>query len=177
MNDARIELRRFGLEAARIEHGELWDAWKVVEAKAQPTAAIAGVFLAGVFSYLAQLPAAATGYERLLLVVIVILLVGSIIEGLRAIWIVDVASPHIGAMGVEEIDAIIELTQPPDRLEARQENLMRDTTQLWLIASRDVRTALTRKGKLLKRSLLLLSWAAFVTMPLAVLTVATRVAV
>lgn len=111
VNEARIELRRFELDAATREYADLWAAWKVLESKAQPLSATAGVSLAGVFAYAAQ-GAKGGPWERGLLVLLAVVLVGCVVQALRAIWVVTVESPHLGLGAADQVDWIINRTQP-----------------------------------------------------------------
>ena len=98
VNETRIEIRRFQLETAMREYNELWDAWKLVESKAQPLFAMAGVFLAGVFTYASSSAASSASWlVKALLMLLAVTLVVAIFQALRAVWVVDVSSPHLGS--------------------------------------------------------------------------------
>ncbi|MBT3068401.1 hypothetical protein [Rhodoferax sp. U11-2br] len=156
----RIDFRRFAYDSIVREHAELWDAWKVIEAKAQPVSAATGVFLAGVFAYATQLPKTASTFERLLLLIVAALLVIAIVQSLRAIWVVDAASPHLGHEGSNEVDDILKSTQAHERLSDRFENLLNNTTNRWASSCESIRKDLNRKSNFLVCALKLLAWAA-----------------
>ncbi|WP_458232258.1 hypothetical protein [Roseateles sp. P5_E8] len=174
LNQSRVELRRLELDAAVKEHAELWDAWKVIESKAQPVSTTAGVFLAGVFAYASQQSSNGTILEKSLLVLLAIVLLASVVEALRTIWVVTVSSPHLGLKTKEEVDLILARTQPPDSLEARYEGLLSDTAGRWLAACEEVRASLGRKSGLLIRSLRWLAAAAAITAVLIPVTLFCR---
>lgn len=169
VNEARIELRRFELEAAVREYNDLWDAWKVLESKAQPLSATAGAFLAGVFAYATQ-GAKGGMWGRGLLLLLAALLVACVVQALRSIWVITVESPHLGMAAADEVDLIIDKTRSPDSYDYRLEGLIADTARQWLTACEDVRVKLQRKTQLLRSSLMLLAWSAGITILLIVVT-------
>lgn len=169
INESRIELRRFELEAAVREYNDLWDAWKVIEAKAQPLSATAGAFLAGVFAYASQAEEIGVWGQSLLLL-LAILLVACVVQALRSIWAVTVDSPHLGSAAADQVDLILDKTIPPDSYDYRLEGLIADTAREWLSACEDVRTQLARKTRLLTCSLMLLASSAGITIALIAVT-------
>lgn len=170
----RIDFRQFSYDAAVREHAELWDAWKMIEAKAQSVSAATGVFLAGVFAYASQLPKDATTLERSMLVLVAAMLVAAIVQSLRAIWVIDTASPHLGSDGKVEVDAILRATQPHESLDARYENLLNNTTERWTSSCSEIREDLSRKSKLLGGALKLLAYAAVAVLCLLVVSICFR---
>lgn len=167
VNETRIEFRRFELDSAMREYNELWDAWKVVEAKAQPLSTIAAVFLAGVFTYASQTSAHVSMCEKVLLWLLALSLVTSTIQALRSIWVVDVDSPHLGSDAKVEIDTLLSPNRGPlDNLHTRYENLLSDTSRRWFEACDDIRPKLVQKVHLLKRSLQCLALSAILTLVL-----------
>lgn len=174
LNETRVVFRQFEMDAAVREHAELWDAWKVVESKAQPVSTTAGVFLAGVFAYASAASSSAGVPEKFLLIILAVLLLFSIVQALRSIWIVEVASPHLGLGAKNEIDRILQVSQPPNNLDGRYENLLADTAQRWMQTSDKIRVSLQKKTKLLTSSLRFLAWAAVVTMCLVVTSLFCR---
>lgn len=174
VNAARIELRRFELEAAIREYADLWDAWKVLESKAQPLSATAGVFLAAVFAYASQ-GVKGGPWGRCLLLLVAVLLVACVVQALRSMWVVTVESPHLGLEAADEVDRIIDKTMPPDSYDARLEGLIADTARQWLRACEDIRPKLLRKSELLACSLKLLAWSAGTTIVLVGVTLFCKV--
>ncbi|RYH29268.1 MAG: hypothetical protein EON54_22650 [Alcaligenaceae bacterium] len=165
VNETRVEFRRFEHDAAVREYSELWDAWKVVEAKAQPLSTIAAVFLAGVFAFASQTSLTANLAVRALLVLLALLLVAAIMQALRSIWVVDVQSPHMGMATKEEVDALMAPDRgPTDSLHIRYENALSDTSRRWLEACDDIRPKLAKKVRLLTCSFKCLAAAAVVTL-------------
>lgn len=171
----RIEIRLYALSDVQTEHADLWDAWKVVESKAQPIAAVSGIFLAGVFAYLGQLPAGATLIERCLLLSIAVLLIASVILALRAIWVADVASPHTSGSGINEADDVIHASTTDIELDERQDRMLQAAYKRWARACADIRVGLQGKQRLLSGCIWLLCAAAVLSLPLVYWTLFERV--
>lgn len=170
----RIVMRRLALDDLKAEHAELWDSWKVVEAKAQPIAALAGVFLAGIFAYLTQLPKAASDLERVLLLCIAVTLVFSALCALQAIWVVEVNSPYLSSEHINEIDDLLRVSGDENELDARHERLLQAATDRWSNACAAMRLSLRTKQNWLTACLWLLCTAASACLPLAVFAVFAR---
>ena len=166
----QLDLRKFALEAAFKEHAELWDAWKVIEAKAQPLSATTGVFLAALFAYAASLKDA-TWLEMAMTVLLALLLLCSTLWALWAIRVVDAPSPHLGTGVAVEIDQILANTHPPNSLLDRHVNLINDTATRWLETCELLREELGRKQRSFNRSLACLAAATVVAM-LLILSIA-----
>lgn len=172
--ETRIVMRKHALDELKAEHAELWDSWKVVEAKAQPIAALAGVFLAGIFAYLTQLPKASSDLERLLLLFIAVTLVFSALCALQAIWVVEVNSPYLSSEDINEIDDLIRVSSDEAELFARHERLIQAATTRWTGACAALRLALLTKQRWLTACLWFLCVAASACLPLAVFAVFAR---
>lgn len=172
--DKRIELRTGALDERKAEYAELWDSWKVVESKAQPIAALAGIFLAGVFGYLSQLSSSATKGERYLLLAIAALLIGCVISGLLAIWVSDVSSPYISSEGVEEVNDQLREAANDAELDERHERMIQSAIRRWSFACTNVRESLAKKRRLLTVCLSLLCCAGGLSLPLVFWTLFQR---
>jgi hypothetical protein len=170
----RIELRIVALDERKAEYSELWDSWKVVESKAQPIAAVAGIFLAGVFGYLVQLPITASKWERGILLLIATLLVGCVVTGLMAIWVSSVSSPYISSEDVDEVDDQLREAANDGELDERHERMIQSATNRWKLACGKIRTALERKKNLLSACLTFLCFAGGATLPLVYWTLFQR---
>ena len=170
----RIDFRQFVHEAAVREHTELWDAWKMIEAKAQSVSGATGVFLAGVFAYASKLPADSSMLERSILIFVAAMLVCAIVQALRAIWVIKTASPHLGLDAKAEVDQILKATQPHESMDARYENLLNDTATRWTSACATVREDLNRKSQLLVTALRILACAAVTVFFLLIVSIGSR---
>ena len=174
--DRRIEVRRLALDEVKAEFGDLWDSWKVVESKAQPIAALAGVFLGGVFAYLSQLPVNATPEERRLLLAIAVLLAVCALMSLIAIWVRSVSSPFaIASTGQDDAADILAIVQTDEELAERQERLLADAVKRWVTACKRMNRELSQKQWLLRGSIGALIAAVILAMPLVYFTLFERV--
>jgi hypothetical protein len=174
--DTRLALRQTALTEIQAEHADLWDAWKVVESKAQPIAALAGVFLAGVFTYLGQLPANATPLEHYFLLAISVLLVTCAVCALRAIWVADVRSPYLSSVDVDEVGDMLRTSSDASDLANRHERMIQAAVTRWTLACTSLRLELQRKQRLLRWCLGLLGTASVLSVPLVFWTLFERVA-
>ena len=169
----RIDLRRESLAELKAEYAELWDSWKVVESKAQPFAALAGVFLAGAFAYVGQLKGASTA-EHVILLTIVALLIAGIVFALSAIWITDVSSPYLSSEGIDEIDDLLGASADSAELQLRRERMIQAAIKRWTGACNETRSTLVNKRQLLNHCLLTLCSAAGFCVPLVLLMIYGR---
>lgn len=172
----RIELRQKALDDIKAEYAELWDSWKVVESKAQPIAALAGVFLAGAFAYVGQLKGASEA-EQVTLVAIVALLIAGAVFALSAIWITDVTSPYLSSEGVDEIDDMLHVSADEAELQLRRERMIQAAISRWTNACSKTRAALDRKRWLLNKCLFALCCAGGFCVPLVLLMMYGRAAI
>lgn len=173
--NTRLALRQTALAEVQAEHADLWDAWKVVESKAQPIAALAGVFLAGVFTYLVQLPANATDLEHYVLLAISVLLVACAVCALSAIWVANVRSPYLSSVGVDEVGDMLRASRDADDLTDRQERMIEAGIARWTQACGGMRQELLRKQRLLRWCLAFLGAASIMSLPLVFWTLFERV--
>lgn len=171
----RIELRQQALADLKAEYAELWDSWKVVESKAQPIAALAGVFLAGAFAYVGQLKGAGEA-EQATLIAIVGLLIGGTVAALSAIWITDVTSPYLSSEGVDETDDMLRESANEAELQLRHERMIQAAIGRWTSACNETRAALDRKRWLLNKCLFALCSAGAFCVPLILLMMYGRTA-
>lgn len=141
----KAHLLQFALDAAIRHHAELWDAWKVVEAKAQTTLTVGGVLIAGVAAYVTQSVSPHTLCEKLSLSVLLLVLIVSTAMGVAAILVKDTSSPHLGQAALEEVDQLIAKSLPDTWLDS-YERLVRDTTQRWVQSNEEVESALNVKA-------------------------------
>lgn len=168
------DFRQFVLDAAVREHTALWDAWKMIEAKAQAVSGMTGVFLAGVFAYASKLSLDTSMLERSILILVAAMLVTAIVQALRAIWIIETASPHLGSTAVAEVDDILRVNQPQESLDVRYANLLNDTGKRWASTCDTIRVDLNQKKMLLETALRILASAAVTVLCLLVVSVFFR---
>lgn len=144
----RTDLHVFAYELAFKEFSDLWDAWKVLETKAQATLATVGIFEAGAFAYLTQ-AAPTAGYAKHLLFAMVIALGISLLLCAFSIRVRHTAAPFkIGVPGHILADAI-----GPGPFEKRYEYWTGHATEVCLDANAKIRSALHKKALFLSASL------------------------
>lgn len=140
-----IKLLYFDL--ANREYEDLWDSWRLVEAKAQPLSAICSAFLAGVLAYGQIVRDAPAGFERILLLVIGLSLFYSICRFILAIRVVSAQSPYFGDELLKELNALeasVDVTIP---LEVRYEACLKDWTQRYIASCEQLRPLLDCKHR------------------------------
>lgn len=140
-----IKLLYFDL--ANREYQDLWDSWKLVEAKAQPLSAICSAFLAGVLAYGQIAEESPTCIERALLLVIGLALFYSICRFLLAIRVVSVQSPYLGNELLTELNALGNTGEASIPLETRYEASLIDWTQRFINSCESLRPLLAAKHR------------------------------
>ena len=152
--DPRERLVRDALDAYKEEYTELSETWRNLDAKAQGTIAICGIFLAGMLAFVRTLSATATTCEQWLLTITAALLGLSIFFALLVLRVQTVQSPPIG----ESLDTIIsELLAAEDGMTPeRLLNYSHDQTRMWSTTNRDVgRVNDNKAGNLIKAQYIL----------------------
>lgn len=91
----KFNVLNFSLNEIHKEYTELWDAWKIIEAKCQPIAAISGFYLAGIFAYINNSNNNHSAYVNFILLAISIFLFLCIVFSLLAISIYKVKTPFL----------------------------------------------------------------------------------
>ncbi len=105
--EALSDLPRLALEAYREEYRDLSETWRNLDTKAQGLAAIAGIFLAALFTWGRELPASFGQWQRLLIVASIVLLVAAIIAAVLALQVRMVAAPPLGDEVAEMVGDIL----------------------------------------------------------------------
>lgn len=168
MTVTKRQLLQFAFDDSVKEHAELWDAWKITEAKAQTSLSTAGVFIAGAFAYATQ--SKPVGWEKIFLVLLVLSLVVSAAFGIASIWVKSVSSPHLGRAGHQDILSLIEKTSLPQTLADSYEDLLNETVKRWNKSNDKVRAELVMKANRLKWCQASLAIGLFIMLPLVIFT-------
>jgi ABC-type transport system involved in multi-copper enzyme maturation permease subunit len=149
----RTEIARLMYENAIREHAELWDAWKMMETKAQVVLSIGGVFEAGLFAFLATAPPNSQSFLiGTLLLLLILTLLGSIIFAIASVGIRPVNSPHLGAVEVNFINSILDGNRTPQLWSITFENLLRDAAARWANNNDSMSVLLNKKATQLYKS-------------------------
>jgi hypothetical protein len=151
--DPKLDLLERALDACQLHHAELSAQWANLDTKAQGTATVAGVFLAGTLTFVNTLAAGAPPAERFALTTAVILLAACIVCALLALRLrdVDEVAARDVVTNIEELVAACD-GDPAERLR----DFARDQTTLWLKAIDDVKKVVDEKAAHLRLAQLLL---------------------
>ena len=150
------------LEGCQDEYAELQDRWKTIEAKAQGTAASAGVLLVGALAFVRQLKIETDDIIRWLLSVIVILLGVIILCCVLALRVKAVPSPPRGKALRNEVITILRVaSNSPDPSELRNRFIWRfnDEISFWIEVNKETLAANDSKGSLVSIAQHLFFWA------------------
>src|SRR4030095_2260991 len=101
------DLLRLAFEAYRDEYRELSDNWRNLDTKAQGLGAIAGIFLAAVFTWSRALPATYNWVQGLLLAGSIVLLVATVVAAVLALQVRTVSLPPLGEETAEMISDMV----------------------------------------------------------------------
>ncbi|MGJ7488580.1 hypothetical protein ACSFA2_25165 [Variovorax sp. LT2P21] len=164
----RKEIYQFSYDLAHKEYADIWEAWKLLEAKAQATLATAGIFEAGAFAYITQAKPTDTA-SKIMLTLLVIVLAAAVAYGVQAIRIRDFNTPFLSKLH-KDIRGTIERSQPTDSLSDLHAQWLIEATVLCTAANDKLRPKLDEKGKRLKRALGALLMASFLVVPLVACT-------
>jgi hypothetical protein len=148
--DQQADLLQLAVDSCRQEHQDLSSQWTAVDAKAQSTITVAGVFLAAILAFIRELSATTTDLERWLLSGTLVLLIGSTIFALFAVRLRPVAGAPCGTPLVEMIEDLVatEDGTSPERLR----NFARDHARLWRRANESVGGAVGAKSRHLQKA-------------------------
>jgi len=137
------DLIDLALERARYEYTELADNWKLLDTKAQATAAIAGVFLAAFFTFVYRDSDGAAGcglpaviHWKVLPALLLVCLLAAIVCSLWAMWVTEVDMPPSGEWTWDAVKELLTPTATADSLGRGMRRIKRDFVEDWLKANR-----------------------------------------
>jgi hypothetical protein len=102
-----LKLIDLGLESFREEFRDLSDTWRNLDTKAQGVGAIAGVFLAALFSWIREPFSNFSQFDKLAILVSILLLITAVVAGLLTLLIRKVAAPPLGEETAKMLKDII----------------------------------------------------------------------
>jgi hypothetical protein len=137
--NGRTHLALNTLDAFRAEHQRLSSTWEQLDLKAQGNAAIAGVFLAGIFAYVTQENIAGI-FSRLVVANAVLALICSVLFSIRVIGIREVQDTPGGRDVKKLADMLIRVETEEEFLE-RMPDFVSEQLGLWDSATMDVSKA------------------------------------
>lgn len=160
----RKDIFQFSYELAHKEYNDLWEAWKLLETKAQATLATAGIFEAGAFAYITQArPGDVSSKSMLMLLVIV--LAAAVYFGVRAIQVRDHNTPFESLIHAHILNDV-RTAQPVDSLSDMHAKWLIQAIELCTDANDQLHLKLVEKGKNLTRAFRALIAASLLVVPL-----------
>ena len=143
----RIPLLRDAVEVYRAEHALLGDRWKALETKAQGTVAIAGIFLAGAFTFIRNLHAGSPAVERWALAALAAMLGVAVGLAILALRVRAVPDPAPGVETERMAVAVCALTD--DEIDERLPHLYGEQFTVWREVNQQTRENVQEKAKYL----------------------------
>jgi len=140
-----FDLPRLALDSYRDEYRDLSETWRNLDTKAQGLGAIAGIVIAAVFAWVRDLPASFNSYERIVVLVTLMLLVGAVIAAVLALQVRKVAAPPLGDMTAEMVHDLMEKGEATEH-EQRLANFSNDQAETWRQTNNDMRQHCERKA-------------------------------
>ena len=110
MNESRIEedvssirefLRKNLFDSYRDEYKEISDIWRGLETKAQGNIAIAGIFIAGAFAFIAKPETGIHWLEKQFLIASLVFLVISVVSSVLVLKVREVYFPPMGGSSIK----------------------------------------------------------------------------
>lgn len=130
----RVRLAREAL-TAYVDEYKAWDErWKNLEAKAQASIAIAGVFTGGAIGIITDMDTSTPGWQKFLAWIVVSALFGVVLLIADALRIRLILSPPSGTTVEELVNDLLNGTQSTvqaTEMMEREERLLRDQMRLW----------------------------------------------
>lgn len=170
-----LDLLKLALQAHGEAYKDLTQSWRGVETKAQGTAAVAGVFLAGAFAFARELPQNVRPEASRLLIGTVLLLILSAIIALWSQRIQQMPYPP-SSVSVHQWIEDIRRSDPADERSARLVGFYEDYNDAWLTTNTRLITIINRKARFVLVSQVALLIAGVLVAVLTVLVVFAKAA-
>ena len=146
----QVALQQAELEGFKAEYAELSDIWKLLDTKAQVSAATAGVFLAGAFAVLRVANLKLDGVEKGLLAAALVALVASVICGFRTLELRTVNEPPRGgafAQYFQDFYRTAEFEIGGAAMQSRLALFLHDQSRVWAGVIRVRKSGLESKAR------------------------------
>lgn len=138
LSSLAVRVRRDAVDAARAAYDSHSSSWNAVEAKAQASIAVAGIFLAGAFAVLAR-TAELSSPEKALLTGACVALVASVALSIASLW-----PRRVKRHPLISSESTMDLLNASDALES-EADFWGDRQEAWRIAIRGIEKALDSK--------------------------------
>ena len=140
------DLFEFAIARAEHEYGDLTDTWKLLDTKAQATAATAGVFVAAAFAFVRNTPHTLDWSEKALLASAILFLVGCIVFATKSMRIMEISMPPAAADVFDEAKAIWALRSESENLDERFVRLIATVGDDWRAVNSEIREVVNAKA-------------------------------
>jgi len=166
-SEVSIALLKRALESYGDHYKDLNETWRGLDTKAQGTAAVAGVFIAASFAFVAKLPAGLGGAARALLGLALLLLAATVVAAMSSMFVRTVRYPPSGPGIFKLVKDIREAGDPESGPSDRLPAFYQDQQRLWDKCIQDCQGKLDSKASLLKWAQGLLTASALIAVVLA----------
>lgn len=155
--NARETLFKAVLDAYRGEYGELYQTWRNLETKAQGNAAIAGIFLAGLFAFVSDIAPQPPWWQKTLLVVSgcalgLSVLFAALVLAVRTRW-----SPQVGR-NIEALATDLNRLDDDREVAERLPAFISDQVDVWKNGVTELQDLVHRKARNLRLAQLCLAF-------------------
>ncbi len=138
-------LLRQSLGSFQLQYNDYWETWKALDAKAQSTATIGGIFLAAAFALARQLPPSYSALGRWGLFVAIVLLVVATCVAVVALQVRRVTAPPIGENISKHVQDLLPALTDSER-EERLDAFVLDQIRMWRQTNTDMQKVTSRKA-------------------------------
>jgi hypothetical protein len=139
----------FALGSSESEYADLLDNWKWIDAKAQATGVIAGVFIAASFASMKNADFVLGPVEKAVLVAVLVSLIAAIGFAVLAMHVRDLDGRPMGAEE-SRARAVDALGLPPEEHDKRYLDLLKLSVDAWVDVNRGFRDGVADKANRLR---------------------------
>lgn len=150
MPTKRTDFFQLALDRVRYEHEQLSEQWRQLDSKAQSTATIAGIFMAGAFAFLQSSSVQLTVGQKFLFFLVISALVLSIAFAVGSMLVESIPMPPTSGKMSEMLGDILQ--KPESELDERYDGLLSDTINPWIAVNSSLLHKIEGKGGKIKVS-------------------------
>lgn len=133
----RVELLKVALDSYREEYKEVWETWRSLDAKAQGSGAIAGVFLAAGLAWARDIPPDLAAPGRWLLGLALLAVVVAVAGTVFAMQVRTVQAPPLGDETADMVKDLLN-AEPGDDQASRLAGFYADQASTWKDTNADM---------------------------------------
>lgn len=150
MPTIRTDFFQLALDRVGYEHEQLSEQWRQLDSKAQSTATIAGIFMAGAFAFLQSSSVQLTVVQKFIFFLIIAALVLSIAFAVYSMLVESIPMPPTSSKICEMLTDL--LPQSDSELERRYDGLIADIIDPWVAVNGSLLGKIAGKGGKIKVS-------------------------